>query len=264
MLTVLDWVVVCAPIALGVLGVWVSIRPPARKYHWYVASIIGFLAIATAAATLYQIRQTRLTDQSTRHQEDDDKRKLQATINHLQKQVTDLSEKSIPKLQGDVSGLKPVKTPMPDLRVRFVHPQEVAIAIDNSAHAGVADKPKYGVALIDLDNLGADFLRIPTQMGDYIRPGDFWGPNQFMGIDAVKTVVKPGDRVFGSVSVSCPHCVKSRGYWLFIKVGDGGWYAEQEGEPKGIANRSAAETLAANPDAYMERLAPQKTRVPIK
>ncbi len=101
-------------------------------------------------------------------------------------------------------------------------------------------------------------------MGDYIRPGEFMGPNQFMGIDGVKAVVKPGDRIFGSVSVSCPTCVKTKTYWLFIKAGDGGWYEEQQGPGKAIKGLDAAKAIAANFDGYADIFAPLAKRVSIK
>jgi hypothetical protein len=216
-LTAIDWFVVCAPFVLGVGGAWVSIWPPKRRYHWVIGRFLFLLGIGGAWATLYQIRQTRMDDQKQRVNDEADKKALRDEVDGLKKQVGVLSYTSIPKLLGDVNGLKPPpKAPLPDLTARFVNPQEVAIAIDNAPHAGVAYQPKYGVTLSDLDNISADLLRIPTEMGDDIRPGESWGPNQFMGLAAVKSVVKPGDRIFGGITVSCPTCAKTRGYRLFI------------------------------------------------
>jgi hypothetical protein len=162
---------------------------------------------------------------------------------------------------------RPVEQPKvvpPDLTVRFVYPKEVAISIYNAANTSLADRPKYVVELVDLDNVGADYLRIPVNMGDYLRPGEFWGPNQFMGIDAVKSVVKPGDRIFGSVQVSCPTCVKNRGYWVYIKSGEGGWYFEQDGPTTRIANLDAARKIAADFDNFINTTFPQSERILIK
>jgi hypothetical protein len=253
---------VSATVSLAVLGAWVSIQPPKRKSVWLIAFIV--LGAGTTAATLYQVHQTRADDAKARAQDARDKKNLQDKIDALQKKVDVLSDTSIPKLLGDVKGLERPKARLPDLTLRFVHPQEVAIAIDNAPNAGIADRPKYGVQLVDLDNLAANYLGIPTNMGDYIRPGEFWGPNQFMGIDGVKSVVKPADRIFGSVSISCPMCVKSRAYWVYIKAGDGGWYAEQSGPPKGLANLDAARKISADFETYVNMLAPPSTRVLIK
>ncbi len=254
----------CAPVTLGVLGALLAVRPPSRKFQWPLVAILVLLGAGTTAATLYQIRETRIAEHDTQVQDEADKKGLQKTIDDLNGKIKVLSESSIPTLLGDVKGLKRPKAPPPDLRLRFVDPQEVDIVVDNAAHAGIADRPKYGVGLIDLDNIPADFLRIPTTMGDYIRPGDFWGPNQFMGIPAVKSVVKPGDRIFGSVEVSCPTCIKNRGYWVYIKVGEGGWYSEQEGPPMGFANLNAIQKIAENFDAYAAALVPPSKRIPIK
>jgi hypothetical protein len=222
------------------------------------------LGAVITAVTLYQIRETRIAEDSARTQDDADKKRLQKTIDDLNREVTSLSQNSIPALMGDVNGLKQPKTPPPDLRLRFTSPQEVAIVIDNVSHAGTADRPKYGVMLVDLDNIAADFLQIPTTMGEYIRPGSYWGPNQFMGISGVKSVVKPGDRIFGSVDISCPTCVKDRGYWLYIKAGEGGWYAEQEGGPFGLSNLKVIQQIAKNLDSYVNALVPESRRIPIK
>jgi hypothetical protein len=262
-LTWLDWIVVCAPILLGVLGALLSIRPPNRKFQGVLAAVLLLLGAGTAASMLYQIRQSRASDNATQIRNEKDKKDLQDTIKDLRKQVGVLSDTSIPALEGDVKGLKTPKSLPPDLRVRFVHMKDVAIVIENAPHVGIADRPKYGVQLLDFDNLAADYLRIPTNMGDYIRPGDYWGPNQFMGIDAVKGVVKPGDRIFGSVEASCPTCVKTRGYWVYIKVGEGGWYAEQDGEPKAITTLNAARGIADNLDVTLAALVPESKRIPI-
>jgi hypothetical protein len=216
-------------------------------------AVLVLLGGGATAGTLYQIRQTRVEDHAARVKEDEDKAKLLSTIEDLKKAVGVLD---------DDKSAKPILPKQPDLRLRLVHPQEVAIEIHNSKVRGVADRPRYGVALIDLESPN-DFLRIPTAVGDYIRPGEFWGPNEFMGIDAVKAVVKPGDRIFGSVSVSCPTCVRSRGYWIYIKAGDGGWYAEQEGLPKGISNVDAAKQIAGDFETYANTLAPSAKRIPI-
>lgn len=263
MLNHYDWITICAPILLAVVGAWISIRPPAKKYHIYVAIGLVILGGLAGASALYQIRQTRTADEIAKNAANNSEDALNAEISALRRQVATLSETSIPTLIGDVKGLAPSKSVPPNLRLSFVHPTEVAIVVENDRHAGLADRPKYFVQLVDLDNLSA-FLRIPTFMGDYIRSGEFIGPNEFMGMAEVKAVVKPGDRIFGSVGVSCPTCVKSRTYWLYVKAGDGGWYEEQEGAPRAIASIDAAKKLAVNFDAYANILAPPAKRVPIQ
>jgi hypothetical protein len=263
-LTRLDWITVCAPIVLAVLGMWISVRPPSRKFHFLWLLVFILLGGAAAATTLIQIRQARRADEATRISAKTSEDALQATITGLKNQVTGLSEKSIPTLIGDVNDLKPHKAPAPNLTLRFVYPADVAIVVDNARGAGLADRPAYGAQLLDLDNIEGDYLKIPTQVGDFIRSGDSLGPTQFMGLPAVKAIVKSGDRIFGSVYVSCPTCVKTRGYWLFIEVGEGGWYEEQSDPWKTIGSRKAAETLAGNFDTYSAVLAPPSKRIPVK
>ena len=260
MLASLDWIIVAAPVLLGVLGAWLSIQPPKRKAIWMTVLIL--LGVAATAATLAQIRQTRREDKVTRSEDDSAKKKLQDKIDALQQQVKLLSESSIPGLIGDVKDLRPKKAPLPDVSAKFVGPEEVAILIENSKRAGVAYQPKYGVGLVDLEHPD-DFLRIPTTTGDFIRAGEAWGPNQFMGLPGVKNIVKPGDRIFGTVTVSCPTCATTRGYWVYIKAGDGGWYSNMQ-KPGFITNIGVIAKLAANFEAEMDALVPKEKRLPIQ
>jgi len=259
-----DWVTICSPILLAVLGAWISVRPPAKKYHLHTAIALILLGALAGGSALYQIRQTRKSDETTRATERSDKEGLQVTITGLRNQITVLSETSIPTLIGDVRGLQPHKAVPANLSLRFVYPNEVSLIVDNAQGAGLADRPKYWAQLIDLDNIHGNYLQIPVSMGDYIRSGDFLGPAQFMGLPAVKSLVKPGDRVFGSVSVSCPTCIKTRTYWLYVKVGEGGWYEEQQGSGKTIGSLQAAETIAPNFDAYAAIFAPPDKRISIQ
>lgn len=249
MLTWIDWVVVCAPVVLGVLGALLSIRQPSGGYKWLVGVTLVLLGITITATTLYQIRETRLADFTTHQQDEDDKAKLRAKIDDLRQGIKELEQ---PRL------------PPPHLTVSFVHPQEVAILIHNAPDVALADRPKYGVALIDLENVSADFLQIATNMGDYVRPGGSWGPNELMGIGAVKNVVKAGDRVFGSVQVGCTACGPERGYWVYLLVGQGGWYAEQHGPAKLLANLSAIQKISENFDLWVDRLVPKSERIAIE
>jgi len=142
----------------------------------------------------------------------------------LQAQVNTLTQESIPKILGGVQNIPHTKETKPDLRLRLVYPTSVAVQICNELKAGVASSPKYQLTLADIDNIEADYL--PVQTGDFIRPGECQGPNTALTLPAVKAVVKPGDRIFGYALVLCPHCVKTRSYWVYIEQGKGGWYEE--------------------------------------
>jgi len=37
---------------------------------------------------------------------------------------------------------------------------------------------------------------------------------------------RDGHRIFGYVTVTCPNCKHVRSYWVYRKLGEGGWYSE--------------------------------------
>lgn len=53
--------------------------------------------------------------------------------------------------------------------------------------------------------------------------------------DLSKPYVKPGDKLFGQLILTCLNCKTQRYYWLFWVVGEGGWYREiPENSSKGF------------------------------
>lgn len=135
----------------------------------------------------------------------------------------------------------------------------MTLLLKNSEHAGVAEQPLYWAVMVDLDN-PTEFLKIPSSGGGFIRPGDIAGPYVFIGL--VKTQFKTGDRLFGSVGVTCPTCLKERTYWLFIKGGEGGWYEEQQGPTRNIT-LTAAKQFSVKFDGLAASVAPPGKRIPI-
>ena len=122
----------------------------------------------------------------------------------------------------------PPKVEKPDIRMALIYPQEFAILILNGSSV-LLNKPKWGFAIWNLGKAGdvsAKILPIPTAEGDYIRPGEAMGPEG--AIVQVKSLVNPGDRLFGYVYVVCPDCVKSRYYWVYAVGGQGGWFSEMK------------------------------------
>jgi hypothetical protein len=51
---------------------------------------------------------------------------------------------------------------LPDVELVLVYPQSVSVIVRNTASAGVADRPKYQLNWVNLDNLDAGFLGIPA------------------------------------------------------------------------------------------------------
>lgn len=117
----------------------------------------------------------------------------------------------------------------PEVGLEFVYMNNVAVKTVNLSSVVVYDQ-KYWFALINIDKFrmqNRNPLSIPAHLGDYIRVGGKTGPHAMMSIAVDKGEVKAGDRIIGFAGVTCPKC-KIRYYWLYIKHGEGGWYAEME------------------------------------
>jgi hypothetical protein len=110
-LTLTDWVVVLLPIILGLMGAYVSIRPPKEKHHWLWVTLFIVFGVLFAAETLLQIS-------INRHDAEEDKRDLNFRIGILQQRLNRLS--SVPKSLGDLQSsldktqqaLKPTPKPL--------------------------------------------------------------------------------------------------------------------------------------------------------
>jgi hypothetical protein len=126
--------------------------------------------------------------------------------------------------------------PEPDqreLRLRFVHTQTPSLLIENPTDSVIRDI-KWAVILWNLDMPDRmDPLPIPVETFDWLRPHTRGGPLSLFGAPSVASLVKPGNRLFGSASVICPDCTRGRTYIVFIMVGQGGWYFELESEVSG-------------------------------
>lgn len=123
----------------------------------------------------------------------------------------------------------------PQVGLRFVYPKAPgpALVIVNQS-AVVARDIKWTVALWNMDLPDRDDpLPIPVTSFDWIKGNDEGGPNDLFSSPQVATLLKPGNRLFGSASVSCSTCVRGRTYIIYIVWGEGGWVAELENEKSG-------------------------------
>jgi hypothetical protein len=120
------------------------------------------------------------------------------------------------------------KGPLPDVHLIFVYPESPALILYDASDAP-AENAIYSFGMWNLsgpaDQL-KDPLRIVSSKADFVRGHESAGPNNIFDVPGVKERLQPGDQLFGFVNVSCPRCVRTRQYWLSIKWGAGGWYAE--------------------------------------
>ncbi|MGA8013261.1 MAG: hypothetical protein WB949_12605 [Candidatus Acidiferrales bacterium] len=160
-----------------------------------------------------------------------------------------------------------VRVPEPaDIGAVFVHAdQDVAILLVNRSHDTVMRDPKFSPGIWDLDALDSyNPLPIPAETGDYIRPQEGWGPNQFIGVPGSLQRIKAGDRLFGFVTCTCSNCVKSRLYWVYIEYKSGGWFAE-EARPVSLDNLAKSiPAITKDSQRELEGLVPERDRVKIQ
>jgi hypothetical protein len=160
---------------------------------------------------------------------------------------------------------------MPDIGMEFVSPNDVSFRMVNLSNSLLRD-PKYGFALVDLDGprtVGSGDSAIPqilpipaaTNFGDFLRARQKYIQRPIVTtFPAVKAIVKPNDRIFGFVSVSCPNCIKERKYWLYFVNGIGGWYCEIPDEsPAGLPIQG----MLRDPDSVLASIAPPNKRITI-
>jgi hypothetical protein len=121
----------------------------------------------------------------------------------------------------------------PDLALRFVYPEFPALVLINQSSV-LARDVKWTVVLWNRDlPQRNDPLPIPVSTFDWIRPNDEGGPQSLFGSPAVQSLLKLGDRLFGSASVCSPNCIQGRTYVVYIVWGKSGWFAEIKGEEAG-------------------------------
>ncbi len=124
------------------------------------------------------------------------------------------------------------KLEKPSVTLEFQSLNATSVAVKNISKSTVVQQPKYWVVLFNLDSNELERkqpLLIPARTGDYIKPGNRWGPNGMLSLPKVEVRIKNGDRLLGSAYVTCPEC-NTRSYLVYIKVGEFGWYTELHDE----------------------------------
>lgn len=159
-----------------------------------------------------------------------------------------------------------------DLRLTFYGKDRLWFAYQNPTKRA-ANKPQYSFGLMDLTNpykyatanqsLGPQPFPIParTLSEDYVRAGESGGDEvlgQFM------SHVKLGDVIYGAAWITCINCKKRRGYYLYWKVGEGGWYAEVPLNGMELPAPTDRPYTDLEIQEYVDRVVPREKRKPIK
>jgi hypothetical protein len=116
----------------------------------------------------------------------------------------------------------------------LVDPKRPALVLVNSSNV-VAEQIKHSYVLFDLDSSNPNEpLHIPVGMFDFIKPQEAGGPQNIFDSIVGPSVVKDGDRIVGSIAISCPKCAIGRSYLVSITLGaTTGWFTPIEGKISG-------------------------------
>jgi hypothetical protein len=112
-----------------------------------------------------------------------------------------------------------------DLGIEVVYPTAPAIDVFSLNHV-MAHEVKEDPVVWDLDGDLSSSLQVNEGKYDWLRSDQHGGPVAVLFSGDVKDKVKPGHRIFGFISVTCPLCKRVRTYWIYFAWGEGGWYAE--------------------------------------
>lgn len=153
--------------------------------------------------------------------------------------------------------------------LRFVYPKSPALVIVNQSNSVIRDI-KWAVVLWNMDLPERnDSLPIPVETFDWLKGNDEAGPQNLFGRPSVASLLKTGNRLFGSASVDCPTC-KGKTYAVYIVWGEGGWFSEVESEKIGIPSGKVlipTNMLKDGRENYfreLEVMAPENSRLPIE
>jgi len=114
----------------------------------------------------------------------------------------------------------------PDVALRFVNAKDPFLVVTNLSDAE-ARNMKWAVELWNMDLPDRnDPLPIPISTFDWLKAHSEGGPQNLFDAPPVTSLLRPGNRLFGSAVVDCPECSVGRTYVVYIKWGEGGWFSE--------------------------------------
>jgi hypothetical protein len=121
-----------------------------------------------------------------------------------------------------------------DVTLRFVYVEEPALQLVNKSNV-LARDIKWEVTLWNLDrpiHAPSNPLQIDNGFGEWLRPNSSRTKGLF-ALPQVKPHVARGDRLLGWASVSCPDCVRTRTFIVYVPLGSRGWFTERSHVPNG-------------------------------
>ncbi len=157
----------------------------------------------------------------------------------------------------------------PNVALRFVNPTEPDLAVENLSGA-VVREIIWVPALWDVDSPERSPgtiqpLKVASVTVGWLQPHQTGGPQQLFTPE-VASELKRGDRIYGSVSVSCPLCPQGHTYILALRWREGGWYYEVPGvtDARAFVPVTATHEGLARFAQGIEADVPFSARIPIK
>ena len=126
-------------------------------------------------------------------------------------------------------------SPMSDVSLCFVQKKHPILWVLNRSNVPV-EHAVFMPVMFDLDALAPDEpLQMISRTFELVSPrARSGGYDVFAELNA-SPALKYGDRVVGSVGITCPHCVTGRTYYVSIIWGHDGWFSQVAGESSGNA-----------------------------
>lgn len=118
----------------------------------------------------------------------------------------------------------------PDIRVALVYPANPSFIVMNQSKTKPLREGHYQLITLNIDHWEGDRYQMVqtrgSEIGASIPPGGSFLPTEFaLRLDPNQPIEK-GNRLYGYLNISCPDCTTVRVYWVLIKYGEQGWYAE--------------------------------------
>ena len=139
-----------------------------------------------------------------------------------------------------------------------------------------AQKPKHWFGMIDATHMFTfpgkpdDFQPLPLlgqTWDDYVRKDTRTGPYSVLSessSEIAKQHVKKGDVIVGLISTTCINCKTVRRYYVYFKMGEGGWYYEMPKGKEAMIPMPKGESVAENElEAFLDSQIPHKLRIDI-
>ena len=186
---------------------------------------------------------------------------------------------------SQTSSTRPNTVPVPnllterkaDLALEFAGKQDLQLLLSDTTSTPAKD-PKHWFGMIDATNMYVwpdkpDIyqplpLQTQTFANDYVRGGDRIGPYSILDESPPGTArkhVKDGDILFGQISTTCINCLRVRRYYVYFKVGTGGWFwpipKAQNAVPILMPNVPSIPESQIN--AFLDETVPKTSRLPI-